>query len=141
VSPAIVVDASVVVKWVLEEEDSALAEALANRTMTAPNLLLIECASALLRRARAGDLPFEAVSGKIHALRQAPVRLTPAEHHLDQAVALAVQMRHPVYDCLYLALALARGVPMVSADRRFVSAVRRHAELSSSIVLLAETAH
>jgi predicted nucleic acid-binding protein len=140
-SPPIVVDASVVVKWVLEEQDSGLAEALSSRPMTAPNLLLVECASALLRRARAGDLPAEAVPAKLRALRVAPIRLAAAERYLDEAVELAIRLQHPIYDCLYLAMAVARRAQVVSADRRFVTAVRRHAGLAGSIVLLAETAH
>ena len=54
---------------------------------------------------------------------------------------LAVELSHPVYDCVYLALALQRGMQVVSADRRFVNVVRRHADLSAAVVLLAETAH
>jgi predicted nucleic acid-binding protein len=138
---AVVVDASVVVKWVLEEQDSEVAEALRSRPMTAPDLLLVECASALLRRARGGDFPLEAVPGKMRALRIAPMRLIGAEPLLDHAVELAIRLRHSVYDCLYLALGLASRMQVVSADRRFVNAVRRHADLSDSIVLLAETAH
>lgn len=59
----------------------------------APTLLLIECGSALLRRARAGDIAAETVTGKIRALRRAPARLVPAEHHLKAAIALATQLR------------------------------------------------
>jgi predicted nucleic acid-binding protein len=140
-SPPIVVDASVAVKWVLEERDSALAEALSSRVMTAPNLLLVECASALLRRARAGDFPTEAVSAKLRALRLAPIHLEAAERYLDRAVEIAIRLQHPIYDCLYLAMALARQAQVVSADRRFASVVRHHAGLAGSIVLLAETAH
>jgi predicted nucleic acid-binding protein len=140
-SPRIVVDASVAVKWLIAEEHSALAEALSDRRMSAPSLLLIECANALLRRARAGDLPAEAVLGKVRALRLAPVRLVPTERHLEGAIALAAEMRHSLYDCLYLALALDEQAPLVTADQRFVEVVRRHRALAGAVALLAESAH
>ena len=140
-SPRIAVDASVAVKWVIAEEHSALAEALTGRQMIAPSLLLIECGNALLRRARAGDIPTETVVGKVGALRVAPVRLVPAEQHLEAAIALATQLRHSLYDCLHLALALGERVQLITADQRFVQSVRRHRALTGSVILLAETAH
>jgi len=141
VSAAIIVDASVALKWVLDEEDSPLARALAERAMAAPDLLWSECANGLWRWVRMGALPAPVAHERFAALRRAPVALTSAELLLERAVGLAIEIDHPIYDCLYLALALARGAQVVSADRRFATAVRRHAELSGSIVLLAETAH
>jgi predicted nucleic acid-binding protein len=140
-SPRIVVDASVAVKWVIAEEHSALADALSDRQMSAPSLLLIECANALLRRVRAGDILARAVPDKVRALRLAPVRLVPTERHLEGAVALATQLRHSLYDCLYLALALDERAPLVTADQRFVEAVWRHRALAGAVALLADTAH
>jgi predicted nucleic acid-binding protein len=140
-SPRIVVDASVAVKWVIAEEHSALADALSDRQMSAPSLLLVECANALLRRVRAGEIPAQALPGKVRALRLAPVRLVPTERHLEGAIALATQLRHSLYDCLYLALALDERAPLVTADQRFVEAVRRHGALAGAVALLAETAH
>lgn len=137
----LVVDASVAVKWLIREVDSGVAEALSARLLAAPSLVLVECANALWRRAKAGEVPMSVLAGKMRALRRAPLRLEPLERHLDHAVELAVGLRHSVYDCVYLAMALASGAQVVSADRRFVSAVRRRPDLAGSIVLLGETAH
>jgi predicted nucleic acid-binding protein len=109
--------------------------------MTAPSFLLLECGNALLRRSRAGDLAAETIAGKVRALRIAPLRLVPAEHHLEAAIALASRLRHSLYDCLYLALALDERVQLITADQRFVQTVRRHQALTGSVILLAETAH
>jgi predicted nucleic acid-binding protein len=140
-SSRIVVDASVAVKWLIAEEGSALAAALKDRQMSAPSLLPIECANALLRRMRAGDLPAAAILGKVRGLRLAPVRLMPTERYLEAAIALATELRHSLYDCIYLALALDERAPLMTADQRFVEAVRRHQALAGAVVLLAETAH
>ncbi len=34
---------------------------------------------------------------------------------------MAVDLRHPVYDCFYLALAEAEEAPLVTADRRLLT--------------------
>ena len=128
-------------KWVLDEEDSPLARGLARRDLGAPDLLWSECANGLWRWARTGALPGQVALERFAALRRAPVALTPAGDLLDRALMLAVEIGHPIYDCIYLALALIHGTQVVTADRRLVNAVRRHPGLSDRVVLLAETAH
>lgn len=73
------------------------------------------------------------------ALRRATVEVRPAGLLLERALVLAVELDHPIYDCV--CLAVVRGAQVVSADRRLVDAARRHAALSEAIVFLAETAH
>jgi predicted nucleic acid-binding protein len=36
----------------------------------------------------------------------------------DQALDLALRRGHPVYDCFYVALAMRKAVPLLTADRR-----------------------
>ena len=36
---------------------------------------------------------------------------------------LAIEIGHPAYDCIYLALARRLGAPLVTADMRFVNRV------------------
>jgi predicted nucleic acid-binding protein len=88
-----------------------------------------------------GDLPTETVAGKVAALRIAPVRLVSAEQHLEPEITLAAHLRHSLYDCLYLALALGEGTQLITADQRFVERVRRDRRLAGSVILLTETAH
>jgi hypothetical protein len=96
-------------------------------------------ASGLWRSMHTGALAAYVAHERYAALRRAPVEVTPAGRLLERALMLAIELDHPIYDGV--CLALARGAQMVSADRRFVSAARRHAALADSIVLLAETAH
>jgi predicted nucleic acid-binding protein len=44
------------IKWVVDEPDSGLARSLATATLEAPDLLPIECASVLWKKAAIGDL-------------------------------------------------------------------------------------
>jgi predicted nucleic acid-binding protein len=54
----------------------------------------------------------------------APMVLVEHDDALERrALELAIALDHPVYDCLYLALAERMGVGMVSADRRFLRAM------------------
>ena len=42
---------------------------------------------------------------------------------LDAAIALAYELKHPVYDCLYLALADSLETAVVTADQKFANKV------------------
>ena len=53
-----------------------------------------------------------------------------------EALRLAQLLDHPVYDCVYLALALLREVPVVTADRRFVAAAARDPDVSLLVLPL-----
>lgn len=53
----IIVDASVAVQWIAEEDTSALSDELLSRDdLTAPELLQIEVANALRRKVWVGDM-------------------------------------------------------------------------------------
>jgi predicted nucleic acid-binding protein len=56
------------------------------------------------------------------------------------ALRLALLLAHPIYDCLYLALALQTHTPLVTADRRFVAAIGAHERLAASVILVDELA-
>ena len=123
----IVVDASVAIKWVLEEDGSDLAWAVQREDMTAPSLWLVEAASALWRRVRMGDITGAEATEFLADLQEAPVDTTPLEHDLPAALTLAHLLNHPPYDCLYLAAAIRFGTFVVTSDRRFADAARRNA--------------
>jgi len=54
---------------------------------------------------------------------------------MPAAARLAVDLDHPVHDCLYSALAIQVQRPMVTADRRFGGLVHRHPFLREHVVL------
>ena len=122
----IVVDASVAVKWVLRESDSDAADALLDHhDLMAPVLWLAEAANALWCRARIGEITADEADQRISELLNAPVASPAIERHLGPALRLATEIGHPVYDCLYLALALHHDTHVVTADRRFAAAAAR----------------
>ncbi|MBZ5623698.1 MAG: type II toxin-antitoxin system VapC family toxin [Acidobacteriia bacterium] len=137
---AAVVDASVSVKWVVRETGSDLARSLSSARLEAPDLLLVECANILWKKVRIGDLTRLDARGCLGVLLQAPVNLTAGRELLASAMDLSFELQHPIYDCLYLALAVRREIPLVTADERLTGAARKLRKFSTRVVLLAELA-
>jgi len=119
----IVIDASVALKWVLPEEDSHAAQALLEEKLAAPALWLIEAANALWRHAVAKRIRINDAKLALSKLQSAPVAVIPIDNELARALELSVELRHPIYDCLYLAVALREDTHVVTADSRFIKAV------------------
>lgn len=119
-----VVDASVAVKWVVAEDGSnEAARLLDGRSLLAPELILPECANILWKKATRGEITEGEAAIAADLLARLEVELIGHRALMPAALGLALELGHPAYDCAYLALALDRGVPMVTADGRFVRAV------------------
>ena len=101
-----VVDASVALKWVLDEPGRVAADALFDDELVAPSLWLVEAANALWKRVGRGDISAPEAGAMLAELHNAPVATTPLESDLSAAMDLAIRLKHPVYDCLYLAAAI-----------------------------------
>ncbi len=125
-SEFVVVDASLVFKWLVEEEDSDDAEALLEHWQgqriapIAPSLMLFEVANALHRRVTRAGLTIELAALLIES-RLIPLMLlnnAPEVHR--RALELASELgQGAVYDCHYLALAEILDCEMWTADERF----------------------
>ncbi len=121
----LVVDASVAVKWVVEESGSASAVALrSSYEFLAPDLIVAECANILWKKAMRNELAREEAIVAAKLLARSGMALVSSRGLAEAATALAVDLRHPAYDCIYLALARERRCRLVTADRRLVTVVR-----------------
>ena len=120
-----VVDASVAVKWVVDEPLTAHAlRARATYELLAPSLLHAEVASALTKGIARGEVEADGALRKMRGVVRTDVEIVPDEYLCVTAVQLAAELRHGVYDCFYLALAQARDVPLITADRRLAAAAK-----------------
>lgn len=127
-SGGLVVDASVAIKWLVDEADHAWARALPalGLPMIAPELLLSECSNALWKIERRGLLQDGKSLVLFERLASADLDIVACSRVLHgEALALAIRLDHPVYDCLYLALALAQEAALATADGRFARTLRR----------------
>ena len=122
----LVVDASVALKWVLLEEDRDRAISLLTEDeLIAPDLLHVECANALAMRVRRGLIRAVDASDALHVILNAPVLIRPAASLVSKAYDLSLELERTAYDSLYLALALAEGAVLVTADGKFADAVEK----------------
>lgn len=124
-----IVDASVACKWFLQEELSSEARSFAGEAghFFAPELILVECANVAWRKVVSGMISTEHAQEFTRALPDWFEVLTPSRELREAALGIAVAHGHPLYDCMYLALAQRRSLPLVTADGAFVSRVRESA--------------
>jgi predicted nucleic acid-binding protein len=114
----LVVDASVAIKWVIEEPGTREALSLRRHRLFAPDLLVAECANILWKKTRRNELTLQEALLAARLLQRADIELLPMLALLEPATRLAIAMDHPAYDCAYLALAEDLSCDLVTADQR-----------------------
>lgn len=135
---ALIVDASVAVKWIVAEplRDEAL-ELVRRNDVVVPDLLAAEVRNALVSRVRRRLATVEEARRAASAFRAIPLIVEPSADRLEEAFDLALAFEHPIYDCIYLALAVARQLTLVTADRRMFDLAQRRPDLQARVTLLA----
>ena len=63
------------------------------------------------------------------AVSEGQILLLPNSEDIEAAANLALELQHPLPDCLYLAAAERLGVALVTADRAFVRRAERRSRL------------
>jgi predicted nucleic acid-binding protein len=120
---ALVVDASVAVRWLLALDDADRADVAlqSGARLIAPDLVIAEISNAIWKAVVFATVPAEMATD---AVRESPRffdELIPSIELKDRALQIAIDLRHPVYDCFYLALAEQRECQMITADGRLLS--------------------
>ena len=119
---ACVLDASAAVRLILGDPTAApLAQPLREAALVlAPELMLTEVANTLWKLQRAHQLADLDPQQLLADARDLVDRVEPDRHLQAEALALACHLNHPVYDCLYLALARREAATLISADQRLL---------------------
>lgn len=124
-----ILDASVVVKWFSVEDLHDEARQLLTRPepLFAPDILVAELANAMWVKVRRDEIEASQAARAIAAVsgRSEP-QLRPSTPMAGRAFELAQELAHPVYDCVYLALADELDLPLLTADQRFAAAAEGH---------------
>ncbi len=135
-----VVDASVLVKWFLHQQEADRDRALALRelhisgrsTIFIPQLALLEILNAVRFAPKAKEEDGEMALETLHDLH---LETKPLEVDLlRKANAIAWAYKITIYDALYVALAEQVGYPLITADEVMVKKLKGH----SIVVLLRE---
>ncbi len=119
-----IVDASVATLWFVDEPFAERARALLTTgRRLAPDLIVPEVANALWKIARTGAVSPEQAE---QALRDLPdaVETTSTVALAPRAFAIARALKHPAYDCFYLALSEALQAPFVTLDHKLFNRTR-----------------
>src|SRR5437773_11750749 len=135
----LVIDASVAIKWVVDEHGTREALSLLRHRLFAPDLLVAECANVLWKKARRYELGMEEARLAARLLQRADFELAPMRALLEPATMLAIALDHPAYDCTYLALAESLSCDLVTADQR-LSAKTLPAGYKSKVIVLTSSA-
>jgi len=127
-SGAFVLDGSVTLAWFFEDEADAYAEAVENSlrraTAVVPALWALEVANALLvgeRRKRTTEAKAAYFARLLQELPRANDEQTSAQAFRD-IFFLARKHGLSAYDACYLELALRRGLPLATLDKRLKAA-------------------
>lgn len=122
-----VIDAAVAVKWFIKEKRSEAAiEILSSGALLyAPQLILIEVGATFMKKVRRQEINADFARSAERTFRQRAtsglLTLWPDETLLPDAIELSLQLAHPLYDCLYLALAQRVDAPLVTPDMAFLN--------------------
>lgn len=121
----LVVDANIAIKWVVQEAGTDDALTVLDRyLLSAPDLLIAECANALWKKVARQQISPAYSDVAVTLLQQARVELVPTRPLLRIATQLSVTLGHPAYDCFYIALAEANNWQFATADERFIAKLK-----------------
>lgn len=116
-----VVDASLAVKWYVPEVHADKAQLMLDgtRQLCAPELILPEFGNIIWKKVRLGE--FDQARGRniVQSFLAVPLEKYPGAILLEPAYELAVKTKQTVYDCIYLALAVALDCQFATADEKF----------------------
>lgn len=128
----IVIDASVAVKWYFPEVGSIEAIELLGHSagwLRGPDMLAVEVCASFVRGVNmdksrnadaftfVADFKLKQEDGTVSLHRLAATQAA-------QASIMAIDIGHPLKDCIYLVLAMELGCPLVTADARFAAKAR-----------------
>ena len=131
-SNKVVVDTSIVIKWVIDETDSSIAVALLARWISegliiqAPSLLAYEITNVLYQRLRKGRITLDEADDALQYVLLRELKLDTSQNYdlSKRAMAFTYQFSlSATYDAHYLALAERENCEFWTADTRLFNTV------------------
>lgn len=122
-----VLDASVALKWVLMEKDSAKARTLRDEfrknlhDLLAPDIFPGEICHGLTKAERQKIIPQFQSRILVADILSTPPDFVPSDALLARALEISMSTRSGFYDCLYVALAERESCEMLTADLKVIN--------------------
>ncbi len=119
----LVIDASVAIKWLVPEDlrQEALALVRMEFELIAPDILIPEIGNIAWKKQARGEIDLQQsqlIGNRIGAYFH---EIVPSDSMISNALDIAITLKHPIYDCFYLACARQRRAPLVTADTRLAT--------------------
>jgi predicted nucleic acid-binding protein len=136
-----VVDASVVVRWVIPEDHSEAALRLLTEgvELHAPGHWFAEVTTTLwAKSAIKRTLTREQAIARVQWIKELIVDETPVRNLIVSATEIAFDLHLTVYDTLYLALSAQIAAPLVTADRKLYDKVKTDDRYADLVVWVAD---
>jgi len=116
---SLAIDASVVIKWFIDEplHEEARQLLLERETLHAPDLLISKVGNIAWKKLLRGEIEEKHAHSIALSLSDLPVTLHPSIELIDRALQIAVAIKYSVYDCLYIACAERSTIRLVTADQ------------------------
>ncbi|MCX8026788.1 MAG: type II toxin-antitoxin system VapC family toxin [Thermodesulfovibrionales bacterium] len=122
-----VVDASVVIKWLIPEVYENYALLLLNESfnLCAPDLLLPEIGNVLWKKVYRGEITEQ----DAHELLLDFIKISPKLFHsillMETALSISMHFKQSFYDSLYLSLAQIENCALVTADLKLYNTMKK----------------
>jgi predicted nucleic acid-binding protein len=120
-----VVDASVIIKWYVPENDYAAARAMrtAEIELAAPDLLFVEMSNILWKLVRRREMESMRAIEIIEEVATSPFITFSTQSLARDALELGIATGLSAYDASYVALAIRLNTPLITADEKLVRKV------------------
>ncbi len=128
--PSFVLDCSVAISWLIDDERSAQTDSLLERLQEEkafiPALWHLEIGNVLIQAERRRRLSPQQTDTALRLLESLPLETVPLEpRELPALMALAREQKLTVYDACYLHLAQQKKRPLATLDRELRTAAAR----------------
>ena len=129
-----VLDASVAAKWYLPLGENLVEESLhlldeftsGRARLAVPDLFWPEMGSIFWKAVRKRRISVQSADEAIQSLSELQLPTLPSYPLLRSAYKIATHFQCTVYDCTYVALAVASARPLVTANERLANALAAH---------------
>jgi predicted nucleic acid-binding protein len=120
----LVIDANVAIKWFVTESLHAEARRLlgGGDDLHAPDFLVVELANVAWKKAKRQEITRQQAEQISTACLEGVPVLHASSALVERATRIALDLDHPVYDCIYIACAEAVGGVLVTADEKMMRA-------------------